>query len=351
MKIEDVVFFGAGASASEGAPLQGALFKDYFTKEQGAAFLTNDPHMDQRLQEFFNIFWGIDVKDGDLRDIEFPTFEEALGILELAISREESFREYGLLLDRPLIRRIREDLIFLMALIIDRKLSAEGEHHRTLVKRLEKENKISKAGFVSLNYDILIDNALMDIYPVCHLDYGVEFTNFKRPGDWSIPEPQKAVYLYKLHGSLNWLYCPTCISLTLTPKEKRVATLIFKPKQCDFCGSKVIPIIIPPTFFKVMSNYYLQQIWHKAGILLSEVKRIFFCGYSFPDADIHVKYLIKRMEVNSRNTPEIFIINNHKEKSREARDSEQKRYVRFFNKSDRVNYTDLSFEDFCARGI
>lgn len=351
-KIDNVIFFGAGASASEGAPLQGDLFKEYFLSQQTSKTSRINKEMHQRLVEFFETFFGIDIKHNNLDEVSFPTFEEILGVLELALNREESFSGYSLRPDKPQIQLIREDLIFLIAIILKEKLSTAVKFHRQLIERLKKEQTLFKTGFVSLNYDILVDNVLVDLYPTYHLDYEVEFTNFEKPGDWERPDPKKALHLYKLHGSLNWLYCPTCVSLTLTPKRKSVATLIFKPKNCHVCSSGMIPIIIPPTFFKVMSNFYLQEIWHKAENMLKEARKIFFCGYSFPDADIHIKYLLKRSEIHRGFTPTIFVCNNHKGKSDYQKDNEKLRYMRFFKNSRRkVNYTESSFEDFCKRGV
>lgn len=351
MKIEEIIFLGAGASVPEGAPKQGNLFREYFSSYQTERDCRINNEMDQRLVEFFKTFFGIDIKHGGLNSVSFPTFEETLGILELALNREESFKDYSLTLGKPQIQQIREDLIFLIAIILDKKLRGEVKYHKKLANRLKREQKLLKTGFVSLNYDILIDKALMEPYPEYHLDYGVDFTNYEKEGDWTRPEPQKAVFLYKLHGSLNWLYCPTCVSLTIYPDKKRVAELVFKPENCDVCGSEMIPIIIPPTFFKVMSNFYLQEIWRKTENALKQAKRIFFCGYSFPDADIHIKYLLKRVEINRGSTPEIFIINNHKGKSDDQRENEELRYKRFFKNSQKVHHTNQSFENFCEQGI
>lgn len=351
MKIEDIIFLGAGASVSEGAPLQSDLFKEYFLSYQTERERKIDNNINKSLLEFFEAFFGIDIKHQDLNYTPFPTFEETLGMLEIALNREESFKDYSLTPNKPRLQRVREDLIFLIAITLNKKLYGKEKYHKKLVDRLKKKQKLLKTGFVSLNYDILIDNALVDLHPKYDLDYCVDFTNYEKPGSWKRPNPKKAVCLYKLHGSLNWLYCPTCISLTLYPKEKRAAKLVFKPEKCDICGSEMIPIIIPPTFFKVMSNYYLQMVWRKAENALKQAKRIFFCGYSFPDADIHIKYIIKRVEINRGITPEIFIINNHEEKLDAQRKNERLRYKRFFKDMQKVHYTYQSFENFCERGI
>ena len=51
--------------------------------------------MNLELQDYFRRFWGIDVTADNLRDVKFPTFEEALGILEIAHSRGDFFKGYG----------------------------------------------------------------------------------------------------------------------------------------------------------------------------------------------------------------------------------------------------------------
>jgi len=354
-KIEDVIFLGAGASASEGAPVQGALFKEYFRLYKDGEIPYTNSEINTRLVKFFNAFFGINVNQRKVENISFPSFEEILGILELSINRQESFRDYSFSPAKPLIQQIREDLIFLIAIVLDKKLETTPQYHEILVNRLKKEKRLSKTCFISLNYDILIDNALIKLFPEYHVDYGVEFTNFERKIEsvkyWERPDPKKSIFLLKLHGSLNWLYCPTCISLTLTPLEKRVAKLVFEPQYCDMCGGEMIPIIIPPTFFKVMSNFFLQKIWRKAESVLTRARRIFFCGYSFPDADVHIKYLLKRTEINKGSTPEIFIINNHEGKPLYQKEEEEWRYKRFFKEKEKVHYTSYSFQEFCEQGI
>lgn len=348
MQIKNAIILGAGASSSEGAPLQSRLFQEFFANSPKDCESTQ---IIQRLKVFFQDFFGINI-DNDLTGVVFPTFEEILGILEFAVDRGESFKDYSITQDKPRVQAVRQDLIFLIALILKEKLQKKCEHHSNLVQRLVDRDELRKTAFISLNYDILIDNALADLYPTVHLDYNVDFTNFHNKHDWKKPNKNKAVRLYKMHGSLNWLYCPTCVTLTLTPKEKRVATLIYSPEHCGTCCTSMIPIIIPPTFFKVMSNYYLQQIWRSAEEILMNVERIYFCGYSFPDADIHIKYLFKRVEMNSGSEPaEIYVINNHYGKSKEQKVQERQRYIRFFSKKEKVHYLDRSFEEFCTHDI
>ncbi len=344
MAVEEIIFLGAGASAADGAPTQNRLFRDYFENS-----LHTDP-ITTSLKQFFKDFFGIDT-GGRHSNTVFPTFEEVLGILELSLNRYESFRNYPLVPQDPKVQNVREQIIFLIARILKEKLQAGRPIHDSLIDRLKRQSLLRKTAFISLNYDILIDNAITDIHNIIDLDYGVQFTNFAKKGDWHEPRAKRSTKLFKLHGSLNWLYCPTCISVTITPKDKSVSTIADTPKPCDSCQTHMIPIIIPPTFFKVMSNHFLQQIWRETENALMEAKRIVFCGYSFPDADIHIKYLFKRAEVNRGTTPDIYVFNSHSGKEDEFKQQERERYERFFSDKGKVRYLDQSFEDFCRNGV
>jgi len=348
--IEDIIFLGAGASRAEGSPLQADLFRDYFKlckpvfgSKKGEKTLYN------RMRKFFKEFFGIDVDRNDLDSAYFPTFEEALGILEIAIKREEAFRGWASNSSNSdiKIQRYRQSLIFLIGTVLERSLREEATYHQKLVLQLKQQGKLTKTAFISVNYEILIDNALMKSE---YIDYGIPIKSQNIYSEGIGDSTIERICLYKLHGSLNWLYCPTCISLTITPFTKSGARLVHEAKQCENCRSKVVPIIVPPTFFKVMSNYFLEQIWHKTDELLRTAKRIIFCGYSFPDADIHIRYLLKRAELYKNHEFQIYVINHHESKSLEEAQNEVSRYKRFFKSKEEVHYLKGSFQQFCESG-
>jgi hypothetical protein len=144
MQIENIVFLGAGASASEGAPVQGALLKEYFSSYKKVNEFAVHHEMDRDLATFFLDFFGIDINSDDLEGVSFPTFEEVLGILELALNRNESFRNYGLSSINPVIQKVREHLILLIALILDEKLKPRGKFHRQLIDTLARQGELQK---------------------------------------------------------------------------------------------------------------------------------------------------------------------------------------------------------------
>jgi hypothetical protein len=351
--VDTAIFLGAGASKAEGAPLQGELFREYFSSP---LFTGNDEPMNRELASFFQEMFQIDVRAGRTSEITFSTFEEVLGLTDLAIMRKEAFRHFDIenrAEHSGRLRFIAQYLVFLVAKVLDSKLEQRPSLHRRLVGALRSAEELRNVVFVSTNYDIIIDNALTEEH-VNHidLDYGVDFRNFDRPGDWRRPRINSRVALFKPHGSLNWLFCPTCNELEITPKEKGVVTRLisdFPHATCPQCESLYSPLIVPPTFYKDLNNVFLSLIWNRTDIALRKVRHIVFCGYSFPDADLHIKYLLKRAQTNRREPLKITVINHHADKKATATEEERTRYSRFLG--DKVEYTSMSFQDFVANPL
>jgi hypothetical protein len=109
-------------------------------------------------------------------------------------------------------------------------------------------------------------------------------------------------------------------------------------------------VIVPPSYFKDISNLYLSLVWNRAFQALKGADRIVFCGYSFPDADMHVKFLIKRAQLNrdQQSVPlRVDLVNHFPGKSPDAVTVELERYRRFLG-YQQVFDSGLSFTDFAA---
>ncbi|MCL2861789.1 MAG: hypothetical protein FWE22_05205 [Firmicutes bacterium] len=78
---------------------------------------------------------------------------------------------------------------------------------------------------------------------------------------------------------------------------------------------------------------------------LRQANHIIFCGYSFPDADVHIKSLLLDALYSNKKSLKFTIING---KNNKWKDDEQKRFERIFGK---VNYTDLDFQDFAKNPL
>ncbi|MBU5336275.1 SIR2 family protein [Intestinibacter bartlettii] len=345
------IFLGAGASAAENLPIQNELFSQYF---KYILPQNKNAKMNKELSKFFKDLFFIDVENQDVEKINFPTFEEVLGVLDLAEQKRESFKNYkseSYNDNNTSISYIRQSLIMLTAYALNNATRDSNSYHQLLLSNLVKEDLLKDTTFISANYDIHIDNAIANLYdeksfPVM-LNYGIDFANFNlSKNSWQRPiDPM--VNLYKIHGSLNWLYCPICNSITITPYEGGVMRIIENIKQakCLNCGELTVPIIVPPTYFKNMSNVFLSTVWNKSERALRESDILVFCGYSFPEADMHIKYLLKRVQTSRlKDNLKVIVVNNHSKKKHSLREKEKNRYERFLGKD--VIYTEFSFEEF-----
>jgi NAD-dependent SIR2 family protein deacetylase len=348
MPPQNIIFLGAGGSAAEGAPIQGTAFREYakhVLPDEKFARIDRNPYVHHNaVPRFFRDFFGIDLYHDNLDSVDFPTFEEALGILQLARSRNESYGPYSYKLaerpaNSPNIDQMAVILAQTLALTIAHFVSAARGVHASLVDNLSLIGKLSDVLFVSTNYDTYIDSALDRISPSNEFSLG-----------WTLNEAATTTTngrprLLKIHGSLDWLFCRSCLAVHRDPEYSHEAQV---GKQCQECKDFLQPLIVPPTFIKDFGNPVLSSVWWSFDRALRSADRVVFCGYSFPDADVHIKYAFKRREIigdfGNLKPLTVAVVNNHPEKYHHTKEEEKRRFSRFFRCD--VHYTDLSFEDF-----
>lgn len=336
--VREVIVLGAGASKPDGMPTQAALLPLLIAGNDDRALRVR-----KGMEDFFGPF---------SRGTTAPTFEEVLGVLDLAIQRQESFRGYPNSGSKSKVSEFREDLIFGIA----KALEQAGEkkraiYGRRLIDRLAEDGQLLETGFVSLNYDIIIDNALIDKFPAIDIDYGVPYANYgDSPRQWQKAREGQSVPLFKIHGSLNWMYCAACTGLEISADGKGAAKLADRPRPCNKCGASLVPIVIPPSYFKALTNIHLHTVWNRTEQLLREADSLVFCGYSFPDADLHFKYVLKRAEMG-RSKPWKISVVNARQRSTVMQEAEEERYTRFFSSKSTVTFTGMKFETYARSGL
>ena len=98
----------------------------------------------------------------------------------------------------------------------------------------------------------------------------------------------------KLHGSINWYYCPNhdCLGhRIMTVLSMSVGDL---PHVCNSCGSPLEMAIVPPTMNKAFGKYpKLGVIWSLARRELTTSTSVVFMGVSFRPSDYYLSWLIK----------------------------------------------------------
>src|ERR1039457_60039 len=130
-----VIVLGAGASAADGAPLQAGLFPKYaeiFQRNSGF-HATGHKRGSHALFKMFHNFWGAKISTDSLDRQRFPTFEEALGLLEMADARGEYFKGFGGgQAEATRAQELRGHLINLIAVVLDDTLkifSSRSKEH------------------------------------------------------------------------------------------------------------------------------------------------------------------------------------------------------------------------------
>ncbi len=305
----DVLFvFGAGASNSDGCPLQKNLLSEILNKDYGDTELAN------LVKKFIK-------NNFDTENDNCPSLESVFGYLDYFISKKESLK--GGYTTIQLIR-IKESLIRL----IHHRISETKSQRGIYKKFLECVNRVNKnVSIITMNYDTLLDESFDFLFPnQALIDYCINFMNYEdydkiEAFNWWV-NPREPVYIWdnkiptpikiiKIHGSLNWKYCNCCNQVLLTPWDTAIDIKtqgykgrigascenleeIFFDLKCPYDQTLFDTFIVPPSHIKDLNHPAVSKLFDEAAIEIRKTKKIIFIGYSFPEADIHIKALFKK---------------------------------------------------------
>lgn len=317
-----VYVLGAGFSYDGGFPLQKSILQkifeydfDILSGDDSEEFLRyTDDFLTRRtlLREFIDrVFY----KDS------LPSLEDLFTLLDQTIAKRGHCLNYTWKnLDN--IRDVLKRLILVIFHYASDKLTHDKDSfYKSLAKYFIEERKregINSDPFsiVSLNWDSLLEDSIYSC--LCDLDkrkkVDVDFCCYSSQLDStcrhtpSVLQKAKKIYnikILKLHGSSNWLLCPNCNRLyTGLGATNDVWNLYVETQVCRYCRYKnkeekqgapgLEPFFITPTFAKVFDNTHIQMVWHNAYTELAEADKVVFIGYSLPEADYHLRTLIRR---------------------------------------------------------
>jgi hypothetical protein len=295
-----VVVFGAGATKACGGPLTNAILPDLLALRRSLEREGYLELVDRFLVENFN------VPRTGRRPEHFPPLPLILSLVDTAVDRGDSF---GHEWNAARLRVVREGLEYGIFALLEHRLHTIKPHYTRFLKSIYAAEP-EDITLISLNYDIIADNALSALAagqgrPALP-DYCCDIaTDGYRQTD-------KFGRLIKLHGSLNWLYCPNChrLDLGVAPSGRRTVKVLNSlylddrndldakygchGSPCGECGTFVRPVLITPTHLKDYRNPHIARIWYEAARALREAKHVIFIGYSMPEDDVEVIYLFKR---------------------------------------------------------
>lgn len=293
-----VIFLGAGATKACGGPLTNEILPkilSYTTSPDPGGHLQM---LGRFLEDQFHI---TPTSAADL----YPGLPMLMSVLDTALDRREPLHpQWG----ADSIRLIREAIEFGIFDVLEEQLQkAPTNNHWDFLQRLYPPG--TQPCVISTNYDLIADTAMM-------------FLSELRTPDGGLPAYHCAIstsfyagavtspfgVLLKLHGSLNWLYCKACHRLEIGASDSRkylkVLSRLTGPtleqafladgSSCPTCQNKLRPLLIAPTHLKDYRNPHLAQVWYEAERMLRGTTKVIFIGYSLPDDDVEVIYLLKR---------------------------------------------------------
>lgn len=296
----DVYLFGAGASAAEGAPATW----DFFAQ----AWQRLAPDFDERVQNvwrFLTDIFGVAVEGPD-SFAYIPAMDQVFSLVDWSLHVDQAL---GARYDPPRLYQVRRDLEHLLCATLDAALEQRerraGGPHASFVRRILAEKGTAGFALLSLNYDTLLDDALVDAG--ASPDYGFADLDLRR---------RHRPLLAKLHGSLNWALCKACDHVQAA--DGKIAHLLphVEGLSCCRCGNERLhSMIVSPTWLKSYDTPQLRHVWDLALECIQQAQRIVFVGYSMPPADLAIHQLIRRGMLTRRTLapPRLEVINHSQE--------------------------------------
>lgn len=298
-----VVFLGAGATKACGGPLTSEILPNILKSKNDPTSESSTYSADRLdlLDEFLTTQFHVTAASPKE---QYPALPLLMSLIDTALNRRQGFHPQW---EPSRVSDLREAIeLGIFEHLEERLEKAPTNNHWQLLQSLYDDPE--EPSVISTNYDVIVDTAIMAVSDArlpdgCFPDYRCQISS-----DIYRNEPKRFGTLLKLHGSLNWLYCRTCHRLEIGASESRrylkVLQRVIGPSleqsytpdgnPCPTCQTKLLPLLIAPTHLKDYRNPHIAQVWYEAERVLRGAGRVIFIGYSLPDDDVEVVYLLKR---------------------------------------------------------
>jgi hypothetical protein len=312
-----VVFLGAGATKACKGLLTDEILPQIHRRAADPASGWSLNLLKKFLEEQFHVT-PVSPKE------HYPGLPLIMSLIDTALVRRQAFSSD---LDATAVSQLREEMEFGIFDLLEEQLekSPTGNHWVLLDRFYPRGDQ--EPCVISTNYDLIVDTAMMFLSvnrPLAGAAEEVRLPDYRChiSTDFYRNEPARFGTLLKLHGSLNWLYCRTCLRLELGESAARryarvLAQLVGSDdlkrfftrdgSPCPICNTKLRPLLVAPTHLKDYRNPHVAQVWYEAEHVLREATRVIFVGYSLPDDDVEVVYLLKR-SLAKPNPPQITVV-------------------------------------------
>lgn len=193
-----------------------------------------------------------------------------------------------------------------------------SRHRSELLRQMIQRELASgqEASIVTFNIDLLIENTLQILtstrvgapWSLQHA-YGLTtpYQVLYGPSDYfAYAGPRPPIQLYKLHGSVNWVfhvrdYYPPADLMenkrtVYQLADKQLGTRRIRHTEKGKRNWLLFPLIVPPVYEKHrLIRTHLHEQWAGAEAALDAATSVVFWGYSFPRADTHARHFFRTM--------------------------------------------------------
>jgi hypothetical protein len=362
-KVKTAYIIGAGFSSYAGLPLT-TNFTDAMLKARGFSSGPSKLIVDF-VSQFIRDSFDISVTaDGD----KWPDLEDIFTCVDLSAN---SGHHLGGRFAPGDLRTVRRSVLSRIIRMLDQsyKTGRKGKSADwLLLDKFFSGIDLTESGFVSMNWDTVIERKIQVRLAGPFIDYGCDAIaagvpdlpdsdDYQTTGSYlkalqkarvvSLGKPltevesARCVSVIKIHGSINWLYCDNCRRLfwvhpdqatmiadqLITSDDlRRIEKIIGKkgvarkqvtidkldnnPPMLCICADDVRlgARIATFSYRKALEFPMFQKSWFAAESLLREAEEWVFLGYSLPAADFEFKYLLKRTQLSRRTAPIIKVV-------------------------------------------
>lgn len=321
----NVIFLGAGASKALGF-LGGneilpkiienlsneTLFADYDRAKEKRALLK---------KTLRQLIPGLSSNAGDL------SITDVLSLIDFSISSgitllpKDGFFE---------LRRLRH----LVDAAIIEVLNVEPDSNENIRLFADVLRRFKQTVVITSNYDLIPERVFQKAgIPAAELDYGFDWRRVTTGKIIRRPADGNSYALLKLHGSLNWLKCPSCEQIYINLLYAIADLGDFSDSRnygsevtCHCGYAPLRSLLITPSLARFHPEAQLKQLVLAGIEYIRQASSVTIIGYSMPSEDLAIRSMFIRGMRANKNQPKVKVF--------QISDAEAERYRAFFPKMD-----------------
>lgn len=154
----------------------------------------------------------------------------------------------------------------------------------------------------------------LDFFPINIPPAGVTVTS-----KIDVRKSYQSFRLYKLHGSIDWLFAGRCLSPTSMVCYSPVKSCRPPDEDKEWARTAretahMTPLIVPPLTEKTAyyEHWTVQKVWDGARHALGQATRVFCLGYSLPESDLTTRLFLHEARARRAKLPRLYVVNKDK---------------------------------------